>query len=152
MGVGMLRFFDWPPVWLGLCLAVAWGLAWAVPLRLFGVAGDVGGGILVTMGFGLMILAVWEMGRARTTVVPRRAASSLVTSGIFGFSRNPIYLGDALVLMGACLMLDTVLGIALVPLFVWIINTRFIDGEEAHLTKSFGDAYRAWSGAVRRWV
>jgi len=148
----MLKLIDWPPVWTGLCLAAAWGLAWAVPLRLFGVAGDVGGGILVVTGFGLMILAVWEMGRARTTVVPRRAASRLVTTGIFGFSRNPIYLGDALVLMGACLILDTVLGIALVPLFVWIINTRFIEGEEAHLTESFGDAYLSWCGSVRRWV
>ncbi len=148
----MLKLIDWPPVWLALCLAAAWGLAWAVPMQVFGVAGDVGGGILVVTGFGLMILAVWEMGRARTTVVPRRAASSLVTSGIFGFSRNPIYLGDALVLMGACLILDTVLGFVLVPLFVWIINTRFIEGEEAHLTQKFGDAYRDWCGSVRRWV
>ncbi|WP_022703416.1 methyltransferase family protein [Pseudorhodobacter ferrugineus] len=148
----MLKLFDWPPVWLGLCLAAAWGLAQAVPLRLFGAVGDVAGVMVVLAGLAIMAMAVWEMGRARTTVIPRRAASQLITSGVFGFSRNPIYLGDSLVLIGACLMFDTVLGFALVPAFVWVINQRFIEGEEAHLTQAFGDEYREWCAKVRRWV
>lgn len=148
----MPRMLDWPPVWLGLCLAAAWGLAQAVPLRLFGAAGDVAGAMLVLAGLVLMALAVWDMGRARTTIVPRRAARQLVTSGVFGFSRNPIYLGDSLVLMGACLMFDTVLGFVLVPVFVWVINTRFIEGEEAHLAQVFGEDYSNWCAKVRRWV
>ena len=148
----MPKLFDWPPVWLGLCLMAAWGLAQAVPLRLFGVAGDLGGGALVLAGLGLMALAMWEMGRARTTIIPRRAASSLVTSGVFRLSRNPIYLGDSLVLIGACLILDTFVGLALVPLFISIINTRFIEGEEARLRQEFGNKYETWSAAVRRWV
>lgn len=152
MGLVMLKLFDWPPVWLGLGVIAAAALARAVPFGLFGAAGDVGGGILVAAGLCLMALAVWEMGRVRTTVIPRRAASRLVTAGVFGFSRNPIYLGDALVLIGACLMFDSVLGLLLVPAFVWIINTRFIDGEEAHLTAAFGDDYREWCANVRRWV
>ncbi|MGB3277965.1 MAG: isoprenylcysteine carboxylmethyltransferase family protein [Pseudorhodobacter sp.] len=147
-----MKLIDWPPVWLGLCLVVVWGLARAMPLPLFGVAGDVGGGLLVVAGLALMALAVWEMVRARTTVIPRRSASQLVTSGVFQFSRNPIYLGDSLILIGACLILDSALGLMLLPIFVWIINTRFIEGEEAGLSREFGNEYKDWSAAVRRWV
>lgn len=148
----MTKLFDWPPVWLGLHLVAAWGVAQVVPLKIFGVAGDVGGALLVLAGLFLMALAVWEMGRARTTIIPRRVARSLVTSGVFRFSRNPIYLGDSLVLMGVCLSLDTILGLALVPLFVWTINARFIEGEEASLRQEFGSTYKNWSAVVRRWV
>lgn len=148
----MRLLFDWPPVWTGLFLALIWGLSRALPMAVFGVAGDVGGGMLVLSGLALMALAVWEMGRVRTTIIPRRAASRLVTSGVFRFSRNPIYLGDALVLMGACLILDSLLGLILLPAFVWVINTRFIEGEEAHLQQAFGADFMAWSGQVRRWL
>jgi protein-S-isoprenylcysteine O-methyltransferase Ste14 len=148
----MLRLFDWPPLWLGMFLAIAWGVAPVMPLHLFGMAGDVGGAALVLAGFGLMVLAAWEMARARTTVIPRRTASHLVTSGVFRISRNPIYLGDTMILVGACLILDTVLGFALVPLFIWVINSRFIEGEEASLAQEFGKDYKDWCAAVRRWV
>jgi protein-S-isoprenylcysteine O-methyltransferase Ste14 len=121
-------------------------------MHVFGVAGDVGGGLLVLAGLGLMALAVWEMGRRRTTIIPRRAASTLVTTGVFRRSRNPIYLGDALLLLGACLILDSLLGFLLLPLFVWVINTRFIDGEETHLQQAFGAEFTEWSAQVRRWL
>lgn len=148
----MRLLFDWPPVWTGLFLGLAWGLSWALPMVVFGVAGDVGGGFLVLAGLVLMALAVWELGRVRTTIIPRRVASHLVTAGVFRFSRNPIYLGDALVLVGACLILDSILGFLLVPLFVWVINTRFIEGEETHLLQAFGAEFTEWSEQVRRWL
>jgi protein-S-isoprenylcysteine O-methyltransferase Ste14 len=133
-------------------LALIWWLSRALPLPVFGVAGDVGGALVVLTGLAFMALAVWEMGRLRTTIIPRRKAQALVTSGVFRLSRNPIYLGDALVLMGACLILDSLLGILLLPLFVWVINIRFIEGEEVHLQQAFGADFAAWSGQVRRWL
>lgn len=148
----MGKLLDWPPIWTGWCLLGVWGLGRALPFPVFGRAGDIGGGLLVLAGFALMGLAVWEMMQARTTVVPRRVPSALVTSEVFRFSRNPIYLGDSLVLIGACLILDSLAGLILLPLFVWIINTRFIKGEEAALRRDFGNEYKAWSAAVRRWV
>jgi protein-S-isoprenylcysteine O-methyltransferase Ste14 len=148
----MPKIFDWPPVWLGLGLVAVWALARALPLPLFGLAGDVAGVVLVVAGLGLMALAARTMVQARTTVIPRRVASSLVTTGVFRISRNPIYLGDSLILVGTCLILDTMLGFAVVPLFVWPINTRFIDAEEAGLAREFGQEYRDWCAAVRRWV
>lgn len=148
----MTKIFDWPPLWLALFLAVAWGISALLLMPVFGRFGDVLGGALVLLGFGLMGLAAGEMLRARTTVVPRRQARQLVISGLFRFSRNPIYLGDSLILLGACLWLDTAPALLLVPLFIWVINTRFITGEEAHLRQTFGTEYENYCAAVRRWV
>jgi protein-S-isoprenylcysteine O-methyltransferase Ste14 len=147
-----MRVLDWPPIWLLGCLAAAWGLSWAVPLGLFGAAGAWAGWGLIVAGLALMGLAVLEMVRARTTVIPRRTASRLVTSGVFRLSRNPIYLGDALVLLGACLIFNSALGLIFVPAFIWIITKRFIEGEEAGLAREFGAEFDSWSAAVRRWV
>jgi protein-S-isoprenylcysteine O-methyltransferase Ste14 len=148
----MPKLFDWPQIWLAVFITAVWGVDQMLPLHVFGIAGDVGGGMLILIGLGLMALAVFEMGRARTPVIPRRAPLHLVTSGVFRLSRNPIYLGDVAILLGVCLILDTLLGAVLVPLFVWTITVRFIEGEEAGLTRAFGAAYLDWSARVRRWV
>jgi protein-S-isoprenylcysteine O-methyltransferase Ste14 len=92
------------------------------------------------------------MALARTTVIPRRDPSALVTGGVFGWSRNPIYLADAIVLTGAVLWLDAVLALPLVAVFVWLIQTRFIRDEEARLTLAFGPEFDLWAARVRRWV
>jgi protein-S-isoprenylcysteine O-methyltransferase Ste14 len=92
------------------------------------------------------------MAAARTTVIPRRAPAALVTGGVFALSRNPIYLGDALVLAGAILWWDAPLALPLIPAFVAIITRRFILGEEAALARAFGPAWQAWSARVPRWI
>jgi hypothetical protein len=84
-----------------------------------------------------------EMARARTTVIPRRDPSALVTAGFSAWSRNPIYLADALILTGAILWLDAVLALPLLFSFVWLIQTRFIRDEEARLTRSLRAGVRS---------
>lgn len=103
-------------------------------------------------GGGLMAVAVVQMGLARTTVVPRRAPNALVTTGIFALSRNPIYLGDALVLAGACLWFEAIPALPLVVLFMAVIQRRFIRGEEAVLRAHFGAEFDAWAAHTRRWA
>jgi protein-S-isoprenylcysteine O-methyltransferase Ste14 len=90
--------------------------------------------------------------RARTTIVPRETPAALVTGGIFRFSRNPIYLGDALVLAGVVLWWDVPLAAPLVLLFILVIQTRFILAEEAVLRATFGPAFDAWAARTRRWI
>jgi protein-S-isoprenylcysteine O-methyltransferase Ste14 len=145
-----MQRLEWPPVWLGLGLAAIWGLGRVVS---YGTATSVtiGWGI-AAIGIGLMGLAAFEMARARTTVIPRRSASRLVTTGVFRLSRNPIYLGDSLVLLGACLFWSSPLGLAVVPAFIFIITRRFIRAEEAALAQQFGPQYADWCAQVRRWV
>jgi protein-S-isoprenylcysteine O-methyltransferase Ste14 len=143
---------DWPPVWTVGAVALAWVLSLILPWRVLGVIGTALGILLVLAGLALMAAAVWEMTRARTTVIPRRQPSALVTSGVFRWSRNPIYLGDALVVAGAMLWFQVLWALPMVAVFCWIIETRFIRGEELRLTESFGAEYGLWTGQVRRWA
>lgn len=143
---------DWPPVWLALALALTWGLDRLVPFGLFGPAGRTVGQVLIAAGLLVMLAAAVQMVRARTTVVPRRKPEALVTAGLFGFTRNPIYLGDAAVLAGAILWLDVPLAVPVLLGFMGLIQARFILGEEAALRARFGPAFDAWAGRVRRWI
>ena len=115
------------------------------------VKGVICGNGPVALGALAMVAAVGQMTLQRTTVIPRRNPSSLVTGGLFAWSRNPIYLGDALILTGAILWLDAVLALPLVASFVWVIRTRFIRDEEARLTLAFGPEFDLWAARTRRW-
>ena len=146
-----LRDIDIPPSWLVLHIAAAWVLSLVSP-QLFGPVGKMVGQALVLAGLVLMGAAALQMVLARTTVIPRRNPSALVTGGLFAWSRNPIYLADAIILTGAVLWLDTVLALPLIASFVWLIQTRFIRDEEARLTEAFGPEFDLWAARVRRWV
>lgn len=151
---GALRWLDMPPLWLLLFLALAWlqasrfpGLTYDTPM------GDFIGGLLVGGGILVMALAFWEFSRAKTSVVPHREPTALITSGIFRYSRNPIYLADAMFLAGFSLGWGAYPALlVLVPLFVWLITDRFIHAEEARLRQAFGAQFEAWRRAVRRWI
>jgi protein-S-isoprenylcysteine O-methyltransferase Ste14 len=97
--------------------------------------------------------------RDRRAAVPPRAhhgqpaaASSLVTGGIYRWTRNPMYLGMALALAGWGLYLGNFGALALVGLFVMYIDRYQIDPEERALTARFGDAFAAYRRRVRRWL
>ena len=144
----MLREIDIPPLWLALALLASWGLGqvWAGPG--FGLLGV----LVMATGLGLVLVSVWTMARARTTFVPRRDPSGLVTRGVFGFSRNPIYLGDALMLGGAILYWGAWAALPLVPLFMLFITHRYIHDEEARLRQGFGAQYESYAARVPRWL
>jgi protein-S-isoprenylcysteine O-methyltransferase Ste14 len=147
----ILAEVDIPPAWLALHVAAAWVLSLLSP-PVFGPAGAVVGKALVALGAVVMLAAIGQMAHARTTVIPRRDPSSLVTTGLFSLSRNPIYLADAILLAGAILWLDAILALPLVVSFVWLIQSRFIRDEEARLTLAFGPEFDLWAGRTRRWI
>jgi protein-S-isoprenylcysteine O-methyltransferase Ste14 len=147
-----MKWIDLPPVWLALFAALGWGQATWWPLGSFGAAGDWLGGALVVAGLALAVAAAVEFRRARTTIVPHGEPSAIVTSGVYRLSRNPIYLGDALILAGLGLRWDSVLALGLVPVFVGVISARFILPEEGRLRARFGAEFDAWAGRVGRWV
>lgn len=92
------------------------------------------------------------MRRHRTTVNPFGASSALCTDGPFRFSRNPIYLGDWLVLLGSAAVMSSVWPVLFAPVIWFTIRYGVIRHEEAYLESCFGDAYRAYRRKVRRWV
>lgn len=141
-----------PPLWLALFLCLAWVQAHNLPVGGFGGPwSELVGGLLVGGGVILMVLAFVEMRRQRTTVIPHRMPDQLVDGGIFRRSRNPIYLGDTLLLTGMILRWDAVPSLLLVPLFMWLITDRFILEEEARLTEIFGARFAAYKARTRRW-
>jgi protein-S-isoprenylcysteine O-methyltransferase Ste14 len=143
---------DVPPVWLAGALALTWlHGAWA-PLGATGAGWRLLGLGLIAAGLGLIVWAAWTMHRLRTTVVPHQDPDALVTSGPFAFSRNPIYLGDALVLAGCAIRWQAWVALLLVPLFMALIARRFIAGEEARLVRHFGAAFESYASSVRRWI
>lgn len=150
----MMRWVDLPPVWLLAFVALAWVQADLLSLGLSFGGGwaDFIGGLLVGGGLVLMLLAVAEFRRHRTTVIPHREAGALIQTGIFKRTRNPIYLGDALVLLGLILRFDAVLSLPLVPVFVWVIEKRFIVPEENRLRRKFRATFAQYERKVRRWV
>jgi len=109
---------------------------------------------LLVLGLLLMALSIASFVTARTTVNPLKPAntSSLVTSGVFNLSRNPIYLGDLLVLAALALWLGNLVNIVLLALFVWYIERFQILPEEQALTRLFGEEYAAYCARVRRWL
>lgn len=147
-----MKWMDLPPVWLALSLAVVWGFDRMIPWALFGAGGRIAGGLLIGLGLLLIGAAAIQMLLRRTTVVPGRKPSSIVTSGVFRMSRNPIYLGDALVLAGAILWWDVAVGLPVLLAFMALIQSRFILPEEAGLRAGFGPEYAAWAAKVPRWI
>ncbi|MDO8652231.1 MAG: isoprenylcysteine carboxylmethyltransferase family protein [Undibacterium sp.] len=109
---------------------------------------------LLIVSLLLMAYAVASFVAVKTTVNPLRPAraSSLVTTGIFKFSRNPIYLGDLLMLAAFSLWLGNVVNLAFLMLFVAYINRFQIVPEERALTQLFGENYIAYCARVRRWL
>jgi protein-S-isoprenylcysteine O-methyltransferase Ste14 len=142
-----------PPVLALLHIIAAYLLAWFLPLP-FIVPSIVKyiGFALVVIGFLLGLGAVLAFRRARTTLDPYHPVSSIVTSGVYGFSRNPIYLGFVLMVIGIPLSSGTYWGIILAPIFIMLCNRLVIEHEEAYLAKKFGTTYTDYTSRVRRWL
>jgi protein-S-isoprenylcysteine O-methyltransferase Ste14 len=106
-----------------------------------------------TVGFAIVLAGVLTFRRAKTTVNPLtpEATITIVTSGIYRFSRNPMYLGFLFVLVGWAIYLSNVLAFALLPVFVWYMNRFQILPEERALGAKFSHAFTAYKDSVRRW-
>jgi len=110
------------------------------------------GWIIVASGIGSMIFAVLALTKNKTTIFPGEKPSALVTSGPFSFSRNPIYLLDVVVAMGAAVILGS-LSAFVAPLICFLVlNFLVIPYEEKKLKTLFGSAYKAYLNSVRRWI
>ncbi len=149
-----MKWINIPPVWLAVFAVGVWWFAALQPafLQVGGVIVVGLGTALVCLGIVLILLAAYEMRKHRTTIIPHQEAAQLVSSGIFARSRNPIYLGDALILAGLALRWEAPLAVLIVPVFVWVITQRFILDEEARLAAGFGDAFAEYRETTPRWL
>ena len=107
---------------------------------------------LVVLGFILGVLAVIEFRRARTTSDPKKPTQKIVTSGIYRYTRNPIYLGFVLMLIGIPLNMGIYWGFILVWPLVTFMNNMVIKHEEIYLENKFKDQFTDYKSRVRRWL
>ena len=109
---------------------------------------------LAVLGLAIAIAGVVSFRRARTTVNPMKpeTASALVTSGIYRWTRNPMYLGDLLVLLALAIWLASIWALAGVVAFALYIGRFQIEPEERRLNALFGADYAAYRARVRRWI
>ncbi|QJP09193.1 methyltransferase family protein [Pseudomonas multiresinivorans] len=110
--------------------------------------------LVVLAGAAVCLAGVASFRRARTTVNPLKpeSASSLVIAGIYRHTRNPMYLGFAIILLGWCVFLGSALAVLGVAAFVLYIGRFQIRPEERALRELFGAEFEAFCGRVRRWV
>ncbi|MFT7289238.1 MAG: protein-S-isoprenylcysteine O-methyltransferase Ste14 [Halieaceae bacterium] len=145
-----------PPIIQLLAMAL---LMWSVSRYLPAFALPIGGAVWLATayfiaGTVLAILGVREFRKARTSVDPRTPAKAgkLVSAGVYRISRNPMYLGMLLVLIGWAFYLRSSLALALLPVFVVYMSYFQIKPEERFMREKFTGAYDAYCSAVGRWL
>ena len=110
------------------------------------------GAVLIGLAVALGFWAVALFRRAGTGVVPFSEATTLVIRGPYRFTRNPMYLAMAGILVGTAIWLGSVTPWLVLPAFMALIAERFIAPEEAMLERVFGEGYARYRATVRRWL
>ena len=142
-----------PPVWFFalLLLSIALGIYlpvlkfWSYPFSLLGV-------VPIALGAVLNLWADSLFKKNRTTVKPHLKPSTLLTSGAFRVSRNPMYLGMVLILFGAAACVGSITAFLSPVLFFLISELDFIPWEESVMEDVFGQPYLDYKKRVRRWI
>ena len=109
---------------------------------------------IIFIGFGI-ILSFWSrllFLKSKTTLSPFESPTSLLTSGPYSLSRNPIYLGMASILLGVAVFFGTLVTFVFPFLFLMIIETLLIPVEERSMEKIFGKKYDEYKSRVRQWI
>ena len=132
IGIGLGVFFPWSV------------FPWLVQATL--------GPLLVLVGVFAILQSMKDIEAAATTYDPYDVSTALVTSGIYQRSRNPGYLGLAIIQLGLAITIDN-MWIVATGLIAVIVTTHFVIRlEERKLTDAFGEAYTAYQKRVRRWI
>jgi protein-S-isoprenylcysteine O-methyltransferase Ste14 len=142
-----------PPTWLLIAMLTMLALRFFFPVLIVIPAGwNLLGLLPMLLGLGITLPADQAFHRAKTTVKPFEESSVLVTEGVFQISRNPMYLGFVLLLIGIATWLQALTPCLVVPAFAILIDQTFIATEERMLEKRFGDEYEQYRHRVRRWL
>lgn len=143
----------YPPTLMLFCVLGMIALHSIVPLRaisnplllMFGVG-------LIAFGLVMAFGAEGQFRRSGTTVNPLGTSAKLVTDGWFKFSRNPMYLSMALMLMGAWLALGSISPLLVIFVYLFLTERWYIEPEEKRLNVTFGQEYESYRKRTRRWL
>ena len=143
-----------PPVWLLTFLLLGIVVHYLFPTaRVFDVSFPIAGGVLFVAGLALTLYSSSLFTKEKTEILPTSPTNRvLITYGSFRFTRNPMYLGMVMGLLGVALFLGS-LPVYLTPLAQFLVlNFAFIPFEEKKMARLFGAQYEAYRQRVRRWL
>jgi protein-S-isoprenylcysteine O-methyltransferase Ste14 len=142
-----------PPTYFLGAIILAVLLHFLLPLHQFlGFPWRLLGLVPVLSGIVLNVLADRAFKRRNTTVKPFEKSRALITDGVFGLTRNPMYLGMAMILLGIAILLGSVTPFLVVSALAAVFECFFIRPEEQMLEERFGARFRQYRGRVRRWI
>src|SRR2546429_366191 len=143
-----------PPIAWALAVVAGLALNWLMPLPFLPAAVYAGwlGAIVFALALALVAWAISTMTRAGSNVPPTLPTTTIVEAGPYRLTRNPIYLGMVLGLIGLATAFNSLWLLMTLALFALIIRHGVITREEAYLERKFGDVYRHYRARVRRWL
>lgn len=145
--------FPPPFIYLGLLLLglaadriLPWSIALPSRTRIVVVL------VCAMVGLFVMIAATGRFRSKKTDLKPWKSTRLIVDDGIYGFSRNPMYLGMILLYAAFAFGFSSLGAFLLLPVTIFLIRTQVIAREERYLEAKFGDSYRTYKTRVRRWL
>lgn len=143
-----------PPLVYGIALLLGAVIQALAPWRLgLALGARAGAAVLVAgLGVALVAAAIGLFRRSGQDPKPWESTPAIISSGIYRFTRNPMYVGMALLQAGIGIGFGNLWIVALVPPVLAVVYWTAIRHEEAYLERKFGDAYRSYKASVRRWL
>jgi protein-S-isoprenylcysteine O-methyltransferase Ste14 len=143
-----------PPFAWGLAIIAGLALNWLAPLPFLPAALPAGwlGAIVFVLALALGAWAIVTMIRAGSNVPTNRPTTTIVESGPYRLTRNPIYLGMFLGLIGLAIAFDNLWLLIMLAPFALVIRYGVVAREEAYLERKFGNVYRGYCSRVGRWL
>lgn len=142
-----------PPVWMMLAIlgVAAIGIFDVGPVMIDRPYSFIGLAISA-IGFLTVYACFSQFRKHRTAIHPGHDSSALITTGLYRFTRNPIYVAMTVIILGAVIVSGRAAALSMPIVFLVIIDRLFIRMEEQRLIETFGDEYRAYKARCRRWV
>jgi protein-S-isoprenylcysteine O-methyltransferase Ste14 len=142
-----------PPTWLLIAIILIAMLVFFLPgIRIIPPVWNLLGLLPLLAGLALNVVADQAFHRVGTTVNPYVQSSTLVTDGVFRISRNPMYLGSVLILLGEAVLPGSITPYPVVVAFAVLMERMYILPEEKRLAEKFGEAYKDYQARTPRWM
>ncbi|UXN60952.1 methyltransferase family protein [Phyllobacterium zundukense] len=143
-----------PPIAWALAVLAGLALQWIVSLPFMPapVPATWIGGVVFVLALALVVWALDTITRAGSNVPTNMPTTTIVQTGPYAFTRNPIYLGMFLGLVGLAITFDSLWMLGTLVLFALVIRYGVVAREEVYLERKFGDGYRQYRARVRRWL
>ena len=142
-----------PPTYLLVAIVAMLALHFLLPaIKIVPGPWNIFGVVPLACGIALNLVADKAFREAVTTVKPFQESTALITTGVFRITRNPMYLGYVLILIGVALIVRSLTPYVVIPVFALLMDSVFIRSEEQMLEAKFGQDWHGYAKKVRRWV